>query len=310
MSTPQLGERKSVTSLVLPGGVLAALATPMHEDGTLDYAGLERLVAHVLAGGADGISPVGSTGEGARLGHDQRLDVVRRVRASVPAGTPVIAGAPLRSAAAGIVEIAALAEAGADAVLVSVRAGYPLADEDVARFFEQIADRSPVPVLCYNIPRFTGISIAPRIVARLAAHPNVTGIKDSSRDMEYLQSVVSDTAGLPFTVFTGTDTLLLSSMAAGAHGTIAASVNLVPDLGVAIRRQFLAGDLDAARRDQYRLARIVAACRTGASSPAGWKAGLAIAGICDPYLVPPASVLPEPQYGELKRALAELGVAG
>lgn len=299
-----------MTLQALSGGVLAALATPLLEDGTLDHAGLDRLVAHVLAGGADGVSPVGSTGEGARLGRDERLDVVRRVRALVPAGTPVVAGAPLRSAADGVVEVTALAEAGADAVLVSILAGYALADEDVARFYEQLADRSPVPVLCYNIPAFTGIRIAARIVARLAAHPNIAGIKDSSRDMEYLQDVVSGTEGMPFAVFTGTDTLLLSSMVAGAHGSIAASVNLVPELGVAIRRKLLAGDLDGARREQYRLARIVAACRTGTSSPAGWKAALAIAGICNPYLAPPASALPEPQFGELKRALVDLGVAG
>lgn len=294
----------------LPGGVLAALATPMHEDGTLDHAALERLVGHVLAGGADGLSPVGSTGEGARMGRAERLEIVRQVRALAPAGTPVVAGAPLRTVADGIAEIAALAEAGADAALVSIQAGYPLADEDVARFYEQLADRSPVPVMCYNIPAFTGIRLAPRIVARLAAHPNIAGIKDSSRDMEYLQNVVSDTAGMAFTVFTGTDTLLLSSMAVGAHGSIAASVNLVPELGAAIRRDFLAGDLDAARREQYRLARIVAACRTGTSSPGGWKAALAIAGICEPYPAPPASVLPEPHFSELKRALAELGVTG
>lgn len=297
-----------MNSTIVPGGTLAALATPLHQDGTVDQGGLEHLVARVLGAGADGVSPVGSTGEGGRLGRDRRLDMVRRVRALVPSDVPVVAGAPLHNVTDGLPEVAALADAGADAALVSIGAGYPLTDDDVMRYYEQLADRAALPVVCYNIPVYTGIRIAPSVVARLATHPNVAGIKDSSRDMEYLQEVVFATTDADFTVLTGTDTLLLASLAIGAHGSIAASVNVVPEISVAICRAFAAGDLAAGRREQQRLTRIVSACRTG-PAPAGWKAALAIAGVCEPYLAPPASVLPEPQYGTLKQALAELGLA-
>jgi 4-hydroxy-tetrahydrodipicolinate synthase len=292
---------------LLPAGVYAALATPFDAEGALDGAGLERLVAHVIAGGADGISPVGSTGEGARLTREQRLDVVRRVRSLVPDDRPVIAGAPLFDVAGGLAELAELADAGADAALVSPQSGYPLSDDDVLRFFDGLAERSPLPLVLYNIPAYTGVRIAIDVVGRLAEHRSVIGIKDSSRDMEYLQGVVFATSDASFGVFTGTDTLLAASLAAGADGEIAASVNLVPELATAVYRAFTSGDLATARREQARLFRVVTACRRG-PAPAGWKAALSVAGICEGYLASPGSTLPDPMRDELARTLTELGV--
>jgi len=294
---------------LLPAGVLAALATPLDVDGRLDRDGLQRLVEHVVTGGADGLSPVGSTGEGARLTRRQRVEVTTRVRALAPPPMPVVAGAPVRTAAEGLQELEALADAGASAALVSVQANYPLSDEDLERLYETLAERAPLPIVLYNIPAVTGIRIPPELVGRLASHPNVIGVKDSSRDVEYLQEVVFATAGADFRVFTGTDTLLVASLALGAHGAIAASVNLVPELAVGICRAFKSGDLQTARGLQERLARVVMACRRGHAS-AGWKAALAIAGICADHMAPPASALPEPLRVNLARVLVDLGVAG
>lgn len=296
-----------MTTPPVPAGVMVALATPLHADGTLDEPGLERLVKHVVAGGVDGISPAGSTGEGARLTRAQRLEVVTRVCGLAPAGMPVVAGVPVVDVATGGPELTELADAGATAVLVSVRPGYPLPDDDVQRFYEQLAEAAPLPLVLYNIPIYTGVRIAPEVVGRLAAHPNIAGIKDSSRDMEYLQAVVFATSGADFRVFTGTDTLLVASMAAGADGTIAASLNLVPEMAAGVYRAMTSGDLADARREQRRLNAVVTACRRG-HPPSGWKAALAIAGICEPYLAPPASPLPADSQEELSRMLRELGV--
>lgn len=290
-----------------PAGVMAALATPVRPDGRLDEEGLRRLVGHVVAGGADGISPVGSTGEGARLTRRQRADVTAQVRSLVPAGMPVIAGAHGRTGDEALADLDALAGAGATAALVSVQACYPLPDNDIAALYTMLADRTPLPLLLYNIPAFTGLRLPPEIVRVLAAHPNVVGIKDSSRDVEYLQELVIGTAGTDFRVLTGTDTLLVASLALGAHGTIAGSVNLVPELSTGIHRAFRSGDLATARTLQERLVRIVAVCRQG-HPPSGWKAALAAAGICGPDLVPPASPLPEPRRAELAAKLTDLGV--
>jgi dihydrodipicolinate synthase/N-acetylneuraminate lyase len=264
-------------------------------------------VSHVVSGGAVGLSPAGSTGEGARLSCQERARVTAAVRELAPPAMPIVAGAPVANAAAGVAEIAALNDAGADAALVSVQAIYPLSDNDVSRLYETLAESSPVPIVLYNIPVYTGVRLPVELVARLARHPNVAGIKDSSRDMEYLQQVVTATADADFRVFTGTDTLLVASLALGVHGTIAASVNLVPELAVGICRAFAANDLAGARVLQKRLTRVVLACRRG-PAPAGWKAALAIRGICGAALVPPGAALDESSRDELAAILTDLGV--
>lgn len=284
-------------------GVMVALVTPVEETGGIDLCGLERLMERVVAGGVDGISPVGSTGEGPKLTSGQRVSLVSRVRALVPAGMPVVPGMPLVTVAEALAEIQSLAEADATAVMVSPPSYYPLADDAVLRLYETVADRSPLPLLLYNIPAFTKVRIAPEVVAALATHPNVVGLKDSSRDLEYQQQVLRACAGAAFSVLTGTDSLLVASLVIGARGAIAASANLAPELAVGVYRAFAAGDVPAALRRQDQLSAVVAACRCG-DFPAGWKAALELRGVCGADPVPPGSPLSAAQHADLEARLA------
>jgi 4-hydroxy-tetrahydrodipicolinate synthase len=288
---------------------MVALATPLDADGHIDENGLERLVERVVAAGIDGISPCGSTGEGARLGRERRTAVASRVRKLVPDGMPVIAGVPVMTPDEGRAELDDLAELGATAALVAPPSYYPLPDESVLRLYEGLARDAPLPLLLYNIPVFTKVRLAPDVVARLAAHPAVAGIKDSSRDMEYQQELIAATRDAEFSVLTGADTLLVASLVVGAAGSISASANLVPELPVGIQRAFHAGDLRTASELQRRVARIVAACHAG-EPPAGWKAALSIAGVCGPDLAAPAAALPATQRAALETRLAAEGIVG
>jgi dihydrodipicolinate synthase/N-acetylneuraminate lyase len=286
-------------------GTMAALATPWDaEDGRIDPGGLERLVARMVGGGVDGISPAGSTGEGGLLTPGQRAELTRRVRELVPAGLPVIAGLPLRTLAEAPAELDALAAAGADAALVAPPSYYPLSDDAVRRLYAELAEESPLPLVLYNIPVFTKVRLAPAVVGWLAAHPRIIGIKDSSRDVEYQQEVIMATADADFAVLTGTDTLLVASLALGATGTIAGSVNLVPELVSGLYRAFTAGDLATAVRLERELAQIVAICRPG-YFPAGWKAALEIAGVCARHPVPPGTPVSPEEFVRISALLAE-----
>jgi 4-hydroxy-tetrahydrodipicolinate synthase len=288
---------------------MVALATPLDADGQLDEDGLARLVERVVAAGIDGISPNGSTGEGARLGRERRIAVTTQVRKLAPDGMPVISGVPLTTLVEGRAELDYLAELGATAALVAPPSYYPLPDESVLRLYEALAHDAPLPLLLYNIPVFTKVRLAPDVVGRLAGHPAIAGIKDSSRDMEYQQELIAATADAEFAVLTGADTLLVASLTVGAAGAISASANLVPELPVGIQRAFLAGDFRTATELQRRLARIVAACRAG-EPPAGWKAALAVAGVCGPDLAAPAAALPAAQRAALESRLATEGIIG
>jgi len=291
-----------------PSGAMVALLTPLDADGRLDEHGLERLVERVVAAGIDGISPNGSTGEGARLGRQRRIAVATRVRKLAPDGMPVVSGVPLTTLDEGRAELDDLAELGATAALVAPPSYYPLPDESVLRMYEALAGDAPLPLLLYNIPIFTKVRLAPGVVARLATHPAIAGIKDSSRDMEYQQELIAATAGAEFAVLTGADSLLVASLAVGVAGSITAGANLVPELPVGIQRAFHAGDFRTATELQRRLARIVAACNAG-EPPAGWKAALSVAGVCGPDLAAPAAALPATLRATLEIRLAAEAIA-
>lgn len=285
-------------------GVMVALVTPADGNGAVDATAVERLVKRTLAGGVSGISPVGSTGEGPKLTSAERVSLTARVRALVPPGLPVVPGVPASNLTDALSELEALAKAGANAALVSPPSYYPLPDEAVRSLYEGLADRSPLPLLLYNIPAFTKVRIAPEVAATLAGHPNVIGMKDSSRDLEYQQQVIQACSGADsgFRVLTGTDTLLVASLVIGAAGAIVASANLAPELPVGIYQAFTSGDVEAAGRLQGQLVRVVAACRR-ASFPAGWKTALEIAGVCGAHPVPPGTLLSSDQRAELAAEL-------
>lgn len=282
-------------------GVHVALATPIDPTtGDLDTDGLDRLLKRVIDGGIDAICPTGSTGEGPRLTRGQRLAIMTAVRERVGPDRVVVPAASALALPDAISEINDLAAAGATAVLLAPPSYYPQASTEVVAWYRTITEHTDCPLVLYNIPVMTKISIAPTVVAELAALPRVIGIKDSSRDIEYLQLILQASAGSDFAVLTGSDTLLLPSLLLGAHGMIAAGMNLVPQLGRAVYDAITTGDHATATTTQQQLSTIVQACRAGLP-PAGWKAALAWAGVCSDALVPPA----QPLTPDLQSALAQ-----
>ncbi len=290
---------------VVPRGVTAALATPIDSSGGLDVAALDRLVERVLAGGAVGISPLGSTGEGPRLSRGVRLQLVTELRRLVGDRVPVLAGVPLTALADAPDELRAVADSGAAAALVAPPSYYPADDDSLLRMYSDLADDSPIPLVLYNIPVFTKVRISPAVVRQLATHPRIAAIKDSSRDMEYFVEVRYATAGEDFRLVTGSDSILLPSLAAGADGLIAASVNLVPELVVGVWNAYAAGDTAIAAELQQELFGIIQACRRGIGS-AGWKAALALAGVCSARPVGPDGGLDEETTAALAADLRRL----
>lgn len=288
-------------------GIMCALVTPTDEHGQLDLEGLERLLERVVGGGVRAVCPVGSTGEGARLSREQRRQVVQQVRLRVPSEVGVIPAPAAQNAADALAELADFASLGADAALLRPPVYYPMADEEVLRYYEAVADGTELPLLLYNIPVLTKVRIAPTVAGQLAQHPRIVGLKDSSRDLEYFQAVLYATTGRDFHLFTGSDTLLLASLLLGGSGAIAASANLVPELGRALYDAATREDWVKARALQRRLYEVISACRTGGFS-VGWKAALELAGVCAGHPVPPALPLNREARTELSQQLRALQV--
>jgi 4-hydroxy-tetrahydrodipicolinate synthase len=289
-------------------GVLVALASPAAEDGAVDRAGVARLVDHVIAGGVHGLLALGSTGETASLDEPSRRAVLEAVLEAARGRVPVLCGVAQSQLSTAVAEIGAAAKAGADAVLVAPPFYYPTDQAGVMAFYREIADRTEIPVLLYNIPPFTKVVAEPATVAALARAGAIKGIKDSSRDFEYFEGVCIATRDLPdFRIFTGSDTMLVASMAMGGAGTICGAANVAPRLVVEVYEAYRRGDMEAARQKQDRLFDVVSALRAGVF-PLGIKAALHMQGVCEPWSAPPARRLEEPLEGRLRERLGQWGL--
>lgn len=293
-------------------GVIVALLTPVDRAGKVDHGALRQLTERLISRGVTGVSPLGSTGEGYSLGLDQRLAVVETVARSVPAGMPVIPGMFAHNREQAVAEVAAYAGHGATAVLAAPPSYYPLSAAEQEAYFGGLADAAALPLVLYNIPPFTKVQIAPMVAAALAAHPRVAGLKDSGRDLGYaaelLDAVAAAGAAADFSLLTGTDSMLVAYLLAGARGTICANANVVPELVLGVYDAVRAGKLDDALRLEARVRAVQAVLRSGAT-PAAYKAAIAAAGVGERWLVPPRLPLTEAEAAGVAERLTALAVS-
>ncbi len=265
----------------------AAMITPLTAGGQLDISALDALVHRVLRAGRVGFSILGSTGEGASIPADLRQAlreaVLERVDGQVPVFSGVV-GNVFRDLQEDLRQATTLPLSG---VLIPPPSYYPMDPPDLLNFYQTLANFSTLPVMLYNIPVYTKISIPPEIVAQLAAHPNIMGIKDSSRDFDYFLSVISLTRHIPeFKVITGTETLVLPALAAGGAGAVLGSANIVPQWIAEIATAIEDQQWDEARDVEDRLVRLASVLRR-TNGVRGFKYATALIDRHPGYLMPP-----------------------
>ena len=237
------GEGDDPMSLKLQGVLGPVVTNFLPRTEELDLGSFaENVKAHVAAGMA-GVVVCGSTGEAALLSEEERIAVLEAARGAVPAGRLLLMGTGGESTRLTIRRCREAQTVGADAVLVVAPHYYSNAMTTGAlrAHYRRVADDSPLPVLLYNIPKYMHFKLPPELVAELALHPNVVGIKDSSGDLallgSYLQSQ-SDT----FTVLTGNGASFEPALVAGARGGILAVALFAAVQSVAIFEAHRAGD--------------------------------------------------------------------
>ena len=285
-------------------GVLPALVSPLKRDGSVDEAAIPRLVQHVLDGGVHGLLALGSTGETASLDETSRRKVLDAVVKAADGRVPVLCGVAQSHVAAARAELEAASRLGADAGLVAPPFYYPMDQPGVLAFYRELAAHSQLPIFLYHIPQFTKVVTEPGTVATLAREGTIAGIKDSSRDFEYFEGVCIATRDLPrFRIFTGSDTMLLPSLAMGGAGTICGAANVAPHWVVRIYDEYRRGDLATARESQDALYQLVTAVRAGVF-PGAIKAALELQGVCEPWLAPPVGELDDRLKARLREQLA------
>jgi 4-hydroxy-2-oxoglutarate aldolase len=235
-------------------GVFAPITTPF-DPATGDIAPdhLRRNVARLVTDGLDGIVVAGSTGEAPLLEPEEQRRVVEWARQALPDSAWLVAGTGAESTRQTIAQSRDAAAAGADAVLVRPPAYFGAAHsaKSLANHFRAVADASPVPVLLYNIPKYTHLPLPPDLLVELADHERVVGVKDSSGDVKNLAAYRE--AAPKWTVFVGSASLLHQALELGCEGGVVGvacfAARLCVDLLAAVR----AGDRAAAVALQARL---------------------------------------------------------
>ena len=278
-------------------GVWPALATPLSRDEEIDCAGLERVTEYCLQGGVYGVVVLGSTGEFPAMTESMRVTAIATVVEAVDHRVPVVAGCGESGTKRTVHQVKALDGSGVQAALVALPFYYPLDQPAVRRFYEAVADVSPLPVVLYNFPQMTKISIAPDTLGSLADHPNIIGVKDSSGDFVGLLNYLAATAGRDFSVMCGNPALGLAAYVHGAHGGIFAGASLAPALCVQVFEAFVDGDLTTAAELQRKATTIARMSQFGSNS-AVIKVGLQRLGICEAYATSPLGLADVPDVHE------------
>ncbi|WP_287786894.1 MULTISPECIES: dihydrodipicolinate synthase family protein [Atlantibacter] len=236
-------------------GIISAVVTPMHADESVNYAALETLAHAQLARGVEGFYCCGSSGEGPLLRFDERKQVLATLVNAAQGKVPVIAhvGTPRTQDA---VELAKSAEQdGASAVSLVPPYYYKYSREEIIAYYRRVLNAISIPVILYNIPQFTGVELDSLTAEALLGDEQVLGVKHTSHNLYSLERMIARYPDKVF--FNGFDEIFLSSLAAGATATVGTTVNLQPELFLALRTAFRQGDIPKAQRLQQQINEVV-----------------------------------------------------
>jgi 4-hydroxy-2-oxoglutarate aldolase len=283
-------------------GIIPPLVTPFAADGALDLrafeANLEAYAAHDLGG----YLVLGSNGESSYLDEEERLSLVATARRRAN-GRTLLVGTGLESTRGTIAFTRRVADLGADAALVLTPHYYKaqMTLEALRRYFEAVAEASPIPVLLYSVPAFTSLPFPPALAAAVAAHPRVRGIKESSGDLALLGRIL---ASVPptFEVACGSGPVVYPALCLGANAGVLAVACCAPAATAALYRAFRAGDHRRARALQEALTPLAVAV-TATHGVAGLKAAIDLAGLRGGQVRAPLLPLPTATREELRPLL-------
>jgi len=287
-------------------GSMVALVTPMHADGSIDFAGLERLVEFHIEKGTDGIVSVGTTGESATLNDQEHIEVVRRTVELVKGRIPVIAGTGSNCTREATELTQAAMEAGADACLLVAPYYIKPTQEGLFLHYKTIAEAVPIPQILYNVPGRTVSDILPETVERLAAISNIIGIKEATGDLERARDILARCGGR-LDLYSGDDFTTREFILLGGKGSISVTANVAPQAMHEMCAAVLAGNREQAEQIDATLVGLHKTLYLEAN-PIPVKWAVAELGLIPPGIRLPLTPLSEQYRSQVRDAMYQAGV--
>jgi 4-hydroxy-tetrahydrodipicolinate synthase len=291
-------------------GIIPPLVTPLTDRDTLDNAGLERLVEHVLSGGVHGLFILGTTGEAPSLSYRLRRDLIQQVCRIVGQRVHVLVGITDTSFVESVELSRFAADQGVTAVVLSTPYYFPAGQTELQVYVEHLVEEVPLPLMLYNMPSLTKVWFEIETLERLSQLSQIVGIKDSSGDLAYfgrLQELRRLRAD--WSIMMGPEAMLPEAIRLGGDGGVTGGANIFPKWFVDCYTALLASDSATASSHLDRIHRLQAIYEIG-KYPSRFikatKCSLSLLGICDDFMAEPFHRFKTPERERVKAILDHL----
>lgn len=287
-------------------GVVVPMATPV-KNGSVDLEATAAIIRSFVEAGVDTLV-MGTTGEGNSVPQKEGIELVRKAVETAQGRITIYAGVTGMCLKEQIAQIEGFKEAGADVAVTVLPAYYALEEEQMVAYYTALADASPLPLMLYNILATTHLSIPVEAVRKLAAHPNIVGLKDSERDLERMEQCIAVAKSREdFTYFCGWAAQSAHSLELGADGIVPSTGNFVPKHFQALYEAAVAGNMAEANRLQEltdRMAKVYQAGRPLGKQLAALKCIMAREGLCGKEMFAPLTMLSDEEYASIEEQIS------
>ncbi len=286
-------------------GIGTAMITPMTEKG-VDYAAMERLIERQIEAKIDALIICATTGEAPTLTDEEHIELIRFSAEKAAGRVPIVAGTG-SNYTDHAVEMSKMArDAGADALLCVTPYYNKCTQRGLVESYTAIADATDLPLIVYNVPGRTGVNIRPETYEKLAAHPNICGIKEANGDISSVVETMRRVSGR-LSMYSGNDDQIVPIMSMGGVGCISVLSNLIPAETREIATRFFAGDVKGAAELQMKYKPLIDAlfCEV---NPIPAKAAMHLMGLASDYARLPLTRMEPANLERLRNAMREVGI--
>lgn len=293
-------------------GVIVPMVTPVTATGSLDEDGVSRLIEFLLQGGVDGIFVLGTTGEASSVPHADRLRFVEFTVKQVETRALVYAGINDNSLHDAVEAGNDYLRAGVDALVAPLPFYFPIEPPEMLRYCNELLDQLEGPMLLYNIPATTHMSIPIDVLEKLVGHPHLVGVKDSENNAARLEKIIQKLGGRgDFSIFIGVGALMARMLLLGADGIVPSVGNLMPDLCQQLFDSARAGDRPKTAELEKRLlavTKVYQRGRTLGQSLAALKTAMSLNGLCEAAVLAPLPTLTDREQENIRQEMLGLGI--